>query len=82
MGDKPLSACFFDRANPLTAVALSTLDIDPSSLTSLSNSDSIVKSNIIPVRNEAQMESCIAKYHPAIGFLAEVVETDTIGPCF
>lgn len=82
MGDRPLAACFFDRASSLTAVAMSSIDVDPSSLASLSNSDAIVKSNIFPVRNEKQMETCIAKNHPAIGFLAEVVETDTIGPCF
>lgn len=82
MGDRPLLACFYERGNPLTALAMSTLDIDPASLASLANSDAIVKSKVIPVRNETQMEICIAKNHPAIGFLPEVVESDRIGPCF
>lgn len=82
MGSEPLSACFIDRGNTLTALAMSTLDIDPTSLVSLSNTDSIVKSKIFPARNENQMEVCIAKNHPAIGFLSEVVESDQIGPCF
>jgi hypothetical protein len=82
MGIKSLSACFLDRGNPLTTNAMGMLDIDPSSLTSLTNTDSIVKSQIIPTRNEAQMESCIAKNHPAIGYLSQVIETEQIGPCF
>lgn len=82
MGTEPLSACFLDRGHSLTTLAMSTLDIDPSSLTALSNSDSIVRSRVIPTRNNSQMESCIAKNHPAIGYLAEIVETDKIGPCF
>lgn len=82
LGTEPLSACFLDRGHSLTSLAMSTLDIDPSSLTALSNSDSIVKSRVIPTRNNSQMESCIARNHPAIGYLAEVVETDKIGPCF
>jgi hypothetical protein len=82
MGPKPLSACFLDRGNPLTAVAMSSLDIDPTSLSALSSSDAIVKSKVIPTRNEVQMESCIANNHPAIGYLPEVVESDLIGPCF
>jgi hypothetical protein len=82
MGIKPLSACFLDRGNPLTMNAMVMLDIDPSSLASLANTDSIVKSKVIPSRNEAQMESCIAKNHPAIGYLSQVIETDHIGPCF
>lgn len=82
MGIKPLSACFLDRGNPLTRNAMGMLDIDPSSLASLANTDSIVQSKVIPTRNEAQMESCIAKNHPAIGYLSQVIETDQIGPCF
>ena len=82
MGDRSLLACFYDRGNPLTEVAMSTLDIDPSSLSSLANADAIVKSKVIAVRNEKQMEICIAKNHPAIGYLSEVIESEHIGPCF
>lgn len=82
MGDRQLLACFYDRGNPLTEVAMSTLDIDPTSLSSLAHADAIVKSKVIAVRNEKQMEICIAKNHPAIGYLSEVVESDHIGPCF
>lgn len=82
MGLKPLSACFLDRGSPLTRNAMGMLDIDPSSLDSLANTDSIVKSKVIPTRNETQMETCIAKNHPAIGYLSQVIETDQIGPCF
>jgi len=82
MGDKPLSACFLDRGNSLTTNAMGMLDIDSSSLASLANTDSIVKSKVIPVRNEAQMQECIAKNHPAIGYFSQVIESDQIGPCF
>jgi hypothetical protein len=81
-GSKPLAACFLDRNNVLTEQAMSMLDIDPTSLNSLSMIDSIVQSKIYPTRNLEQMKTCIAKHHPALGYLSEVVETDLIGPCF
>lgn len=81
-GSKPLAACFLDRNHVLTEQAMSMLDIEPSSLNSLAMIDSIVQSKIYPTRNLEQMKSCIAKHHPALGYLSEVVETDLIGPCF
>lgn len=82
LGTKPLSACHLDRNHPLTEQAMSTLDLTSSSQSALTSSDSIVHSKIYPVRTIAQMKACIAKHHPAIGYLNEVVETDQIGPCF
>lgn len=81
-GKKPLAACFLDRNNDLTEKAMNMLDIEPSSLNSLAMIDSIVQSKIYPIRNQDQMKVCIAKHHPALGYLSEVVETDLIGPCF
>ncbi len=81
-GSKPLAACFLDRNHVLTEQAMNMLDIDPSSLNSLAMIDSIVQSKIYPTRNLEQMKTCIAKHHPALGYLSEVVETDLIGPCF
>lgn len=81
-GSKPLTACFIDRNHSLTVQAMSMLDIEPSSLNSLAMIDSIVQSKIYPIRNPEQMKVCIAKNHPALGYLSEVVETDQIGPCF
>ncbi len=81
-GSKPLTACFIDRNHALTIQAMSMLDIEPSSLNSLAKIDSIVQSKIFPIRNQEQMKACIAKNHPALGYLSEVVESDQIGPCF
>lgn len=82
MGARTLSACYFERNHPLTISAMNMLDIDASSLTSISTADSIVRGNIFSVRTTNQMLSCIARNHPAVGFLDKVVETDQVSPCF
>jgi hypothetical protein len=82
LGSKPLAACYVDRNSALTTQAMSMLDINPSSLDSLRMNDSIVQSKIYSVRNAEQMKACITQNHPALGYLNETVEDDSIGPCF
>ena len=81
MGSKPLSACYIENSK-LTESAMREVDGDSSTLNELAASDGTTQSKILSVRSEEQMKMCIAKNHPAVGYLSGVVETDEIGPCF
>jgi predicted LPLAT superfamily acyltransferase len=81
-GGAPLAACVMDQASNLTKAALHSLGAKHTPVKALARSDALVKSNIVLVKDEADMISCITQHHPAIGYLSKVTHTEAVGPCF
>ena len=80
LGEQRLSACIGGDAQS-TKAAMESLGIPTNSLLFLAQR-TLLSAKIYSVRDEKDMESCIAKHHPAIGYLKQATVTEAIGPCF
>jgi hypothetical protein len=81
-GGLPLSACVITENASLTTAALQSIGTQPLVVKALASQTNLSKSNIHMVRDESAMLSCIAKNHPAIGYLSKDTHTEAVGPCF
>jgi hypothetical protein len=81
-GDLPLSACLITGNASLTNAALQSIGAQPSVVKALASHTNLSKTNIYMVKDEASMRHCIAKNHPAIGYLSRITYTEAVGPCF
>jgi hypothetical protein len=81
-GGVPLAACVVDQASGLTNTALKSIGASHTPLKALSRSHELINSQVILVKDEASMISCISKNHPAIGYLSKATNTEAVGPCF
>ena len=77
-----LSACFIGGNNAITKSAMSSIGAEPHVLEKLSRKTALVSQNIYMVQSEQDMQSCMTKHHPAIGYLSKATHTEAIGPCF
>ena len=78
-GGLTLSACVVDGSSNLTAAAMRSIG-NKRVLTTAPNSG--WTSNLHIVEDESEMLRCIAKHHPAIGYLSKLTHTEAVGPCF
>ncbi len=81
-GNLPLAACVMTNPTEPTNTALQTIGISSASINALIKQQSISKTNIHLVKDEASMLACISKNHPAIGYLSVSTHTEDVGPCF
>ena len=82
-GGIPLSACVIgDHDSSLTKIALQSIGSPSGTMKALSSQSAITKSNIHVVHSESAMLTCITKHHPALVYLSEATDTETVGPCF
>lgn len=77
-----LSACLVADENKANLAALQSIGANPSAAKALARKGNIANSHLHIVNDESAMQSCIAKNHPAIGYLAKATHTEAIGPCF
>ena len=82
IGGLPLSACFIPSREQLTTTASTALGLQPAAIQALARKSAIIQSNLYFVTNEQQMLSCIAQHFPAVGYLDEPNETNSVQPCF
>ena len=82
VGSLSLSACFMLGQEPLSLAALQSLGLQPSAIQALARKSSLVQSNLHLVTDEQQMQTCISRHFPAVGYLSKPVDTDKILPCF
>lgn len=82
IGGIALSACFMPSNDALSTTALTSLGLQASAIQALSKKSAIVQTNLHLVSNEGQMLSCIEKHFPAVGYLDDPKETETVQPCF
>jgi hypothetical protein len=78
-GGLALSACVVGNDAALTKAAMRS--IGAKSMVTYPQISG-TKSNIHIVQDESAMLNCIAKNHPAIGYLAHATHTEAVGPCF
>lgn len=78
----PLSACLVADENKTSLAALQSIGASPSAAKALARRGNIATSHLHIVNDESAMQTCIAKNHPAIGYLAKATHTEAIGPCF
>jgi hypothetical protein len=81
-GGAPLAACVVDQPSQLTTDALQSIGAKRANIQALARNNNLLHSQIILVKDEASMVSCITKNHPAIGYLSKVTSTEAVGPCF
>ena len=82
VGDLPLSACFMPGRNQLSLAALQSLGLQSTAIQALARKSAIVQSNLHLVTDEQQMQTCISRHFPAVGYLSQPVNTEKILPCF
>lgn len=78
----PVSACFVGGDDATTRAALQSIGAQPKVLAQLSRKHALVSSPLFMVQSEQEMLACMAKHHPAIGYLAKPTHTEAVGPCF
>lgn len=81
-GNITLSACVIEGNSHLTNTAMRTIGAKSAAVKSYVNPRELNHHNIHRVPDEASMISCIAKNHPAVGFLSIPTHTEAVGPCF
>lgn len=82
VGGLQLSACFLINNQSLTYEALTSLGIQLKTIEALARRNSIAQNNLFYVTDEVQMNTCIAKNFPAVGYLPHPIDTAKILPCF
>lgn len=78
-GGFALSACVVSNDAVLTTTAMRSIG---AKLPFTAQESKVTRSNIKIVADESAMLSCIAKNHPAIGYLSKAAQTEAVGPCF
>lgn len=79
-GNLLLSACVIAAESKLTTSALQTIGVKPPPFGGWNPEKKIRTIHL--VHDESEMQACISKNHPAIGYLAVSTHTEDIGPCF
>lgn len=77
-----LSACFMPAEAPLTVKALNSLGLNASTMQLQARKSAIVQSQLRLVTDEADMQACIARHAPAVGYLGRETRNERVTPCF
>jgi hypothetical protein len=78
----PLSACFMPVNDLVTGKTLRALGLSADVLSALARKSAIAKSHLYRVTDEEEMKACIARNHPAVGYLTQAQVTEKLAPCF
>lgn len=78
-GGFALSACVVGNDAVLTKTSMRSIG---TKLPFTAQQSTVTKNNIKIVADESAMLNCIAKNHPAIGYLSKATDTEAVGPCF
>lgn len=78
----PLVACFMPGQSPLSKDALLSLGLNASAMQMLARKSAIVQRQLRVVTDEREMQSCMARYFPAFGYLSSPVQSEKFTPCF
>jgi hypothetical protein len=79
---RAITACFMPGETPLSVTALKSLGLNAASMQQMSRHSAIVQGHFHPVATEGEMESCIRRRYPAVGYLSKVTENEWLTPCF
>ncbi len=78
----PLSACFMPVNDPATVKTLRALGLSADVLSALARKSAIAKNHLYRVTDEAEMQACISRHQPAVGYLTQVQMNQQMAPCF
>jgi hypothetical protein len=67
---------------PLTVKALGALGLNASSMQLQARRSAIVQSHLWLVTDEANMQACIARHYPAVGYLSRETINTAVLPCY
>ncbi len=67
---------------PLTVKALGALGLNASSMQLQARKSAIVRSHLWLVTDEADMQACIARHYPAVGYLSRETINTAVLPCY
>ena len=79
---EPLSACFLVGDNKMSTEALTALGLKSSVIQAIARKSAIVQAQLYWVSDEDDMERCIAKHFPAVGYLSNMISNESIDSCF
>lgn len=77
-----LTACYMLGRSALNKSAFDSLGLQTSVMQAFARKSTIVNSNLVRVTSEKGMAQCIAQNTPAVGYMSEATEDNTLGPCF
>jgi len=77
-----VSACVIAGDNPTTKAAMKSIGADARVLEKISRKSALIQSSVYVVQNEQDMQGCMTKHYPAIGYLQQATHNEAIGPCF
>jgi hypothetical protein len=77
-----LNACFMPAEAPLSVKALGALGLNAANMQLQARKSAIVQSHLRLVTDEADMQACIARHHPAVGYLSREIQNERVLPCF
>lgn len=77
-----LNACFMPAEALLSVKALGALGLNASSMQLQARKSAIVQSHLRLVTDEADMQACIARHYPAVGYLSRETKSEQVLPCF
>lgn len=82
LNGRRLNACFMTAEAPLTVQALQSLGLNASTMQLQARKSAIVQSHLRLVSDEADMQACIARNFPAVGYLSREIGNERVVPCF
>lgn len=77
-----VSACLISGDNPTTKAAMKSIGANAQVLEKIARKSALIQSNVYLVQNEQDMQACMTKHYPAIGYLPQATHNEAIGPCF
>jgi hypothetical protein len=81
-GGQKLTACVATEDLALTVAAMTSIGSPLVTNKALANDWRTRFYSVHAVKNESDMQSCIVKNHPAIGYLSRPTHLEALGPCF
>lgn len=77
-----VSACLIAGDYPTTKAAMKSIGADAQVLEKMSRKSTLIQGNVYLVQNEQDMQACMTKHYPAIGYLPQATHNEAIGSCF
>lgn len=82
-GGLALSACIIEGApTNLSQTAMTSIGLQNMAAETHTQANPIHKKQVFAVNSEQDMLACIAKHHPAVGYLSSAIHAENAGPCF
>ena len=82
LSGQPLSACFMPVNDAVTVNTLRALGLSTDVLSALARKSAIAQNHLYRVTDEVEMQACITRHQPAVGYLTQAQTNKQLAPCF